>query len=87
MGNPYKEFDEEKLRKYLSRQIELEYEQDKEFQYSNIEAGILGYVLTQVDDQSYGQMLQQMIIQPLDMHVSRTQQKLLADKLVPGLTT
>jgi CubicO group peptidase (beta-lactamase class C family) len=86
MDNPYKDYDEEKLRTYLSSQMELKYKQDKAFQYSNIGAGILGYVLTKVEGASYENMLQQMIFKPLDMHQSTTQRPLVAENLVPGLT-
>ncbi|GAA5520234.1 hypothetical protein Asal01_00165 [Fodinibius salicampi] len=67
MDNPYKDYDEEKLRNYMSNKMESENERGKVFQYSNIGAGILGYVLTQFEDQSYEEMLQQVIFQPLDM--------------------
>ncbi len=86
MDNPYKDYDEEKLRDYMSNEMELDNEPGTNFQYSNIGAGILGYVLTQVEDQSYEEMLQQMIFQPLDMLHSTTQRTLVTDKLVPGLT-
>ena len=86
IDNPYKDYDEEKLLTYLSNEIELEYEPDKEFQYSNIGAGILGHVLTKVEEQSYEQMLQQMIFEPLAMQQSTTKRTLVGDNFVAGLT-
>lgn len=86
MDNPYKDYNEEKLRDYMSNEMELDHAPGTHFQYSNIGAGILGYVLTQVEGQSYEEMLQQMIFQPLDMPHSATQRALVADELVPGLT-
>lgn len=85
MDNPYKDYDEEKLRDYMSNKMELENERGKVFQYSNIGTGILGYVLTQIEGQSYEEMLQQVIFQPLDMQQSTTQRSLVDDKLIPGL--
>lgn len=85
MDNPYKNYDEQKLRKYISSEIELEQETGAAFQYSNIGVGILGYVLTQMEHQSYEEMLQQRIFQPLDMSHSTTRRSLIKDQLVPGL--
>lgn len=85
MDNPYKDYGEEKLRDYMSNKMELENERGKVFQYSNIGTGILGYVLTQIEGQSYEEMLQQVIFQPLDMQQSTTQRSLVDDKLIPGL--
>lgn len=86
MDNPYKDYDEDKLRAYLSGEMELEHKPEAEFQYSNIGAGVLGYVLTKVEDQSYEQMLQQLIFDPLGMQQSTTKRALVADNLVAGLT-
>ncbi|GAA5522393.1 beta-lactamase family protein [Aliifodinibius salicampi] len=86
MDNPYKDYDEEKLRDYMRNEMELDHVPGTHFQYSNIGAGILGYVLTHVEDQSYEKMLQQRIFQPLDMPQTTTQRTLVAEKLVPGLT-
>ncbi|MEL7833474.1 serine hydrolase domain-containing protein [Fodinibius sp. Rm-B-1B1-1] len=84
MDNPYRDYNEEKLREYMSSEMELE-EDGSSFQYSNIGAGILGYALTQIEGKSYEEMLQQKIFGPLDMQYSTTQRALVEDKLVPGL--
>lgn len=86
MDNPYKDYDEDKLHTYLNSEIELEYKPETELQYSNIGAGVLGYVLTKVEGQSYEQMLQQFIVEPLGMQQTTTQRALVADNLVLGLT-
>lgn len=85
MDNPYKDYDEEKLRQYLLNDIALEGEQGESYQYSNIGAGLLGYVLTRVTGQSYEEMLQQRIFEPLDMNHSTTIRSHVADLLVKGL--
>lgn len=85
MDNPYKDYDEDKLRDYMSNKMELADESGISWQYSNIGAGILGYTLTQIEGQSYEQMLQQRIFDPLDMQHSTTQRKLVKDRLVTGL--
>ncbi len=85
LDNPYKNYNEAKLREYMSSEMELEHDPGTTFQYSNIGAGILGYVLTQVENQSYEEMLQQRIFHPLDMAHSTTRPMLVRDKLVAGL--
>lgn len=86
MDNPYKNYDEEKLRKYMRSEMELINEQGTTFQYSNIGTGILGYVLTRINNLSYEEMLQQKIFKPLGMSHSTTRRILVNDKLIPGLT-
>ncbi|WP_441000123.1 serine hydrolase domain-containing protein [Fodinibius sp. SL11] len=85
MDNPYKDYDEKKLREYLSHEMELANKSETPWQYSNIGAGILGYTLTQIEGQSYEQMLQQRIFAPLGMQHSTTQRKLVKESLVTGL--
>ena len=85
LDNPYKDYDEDKLREYLSDEMELNNETGTAWEYSNIGAGILGYVLTQVDGNSYEEMLQQRMFGPLDMQNSTTRRQLVKDILVQGL--
>ncbi|MGM0588075.1 MAG: serine hydrolase domain-containing protein [Bacteroidota bacterium] len=86
LDNPYKDYDEDKLRDYMSNEMELASSPDSTWQYSNIGAGILGYTLTQIEGQSYEEMVQQRIFRPLGMSHSTTQRSLVADRLVTGLT-
>lgn len=85
LDNPYKDYDEEKLREYMSKEMTLNGRADSTFQYSNIGAGILGYVLTQVEGKPYEEMLQQRIFAPLNMPNSTTRRQLVEDILVQGL--
>ena len=85
MDNPYKDYDEKKLRDYMSNQMELTNDSENPWQYSNIGAGILGYTLTQIEGKSYEEMLQQRIFDPLDMQYSTTRREEVKDRLVPGL--
>lgn len=86
MDNPYKDYDEEKLQNYLTSEIELKTEPGTNFQYSNIGAGLLGYVLTQVADISYEELLQEHIFRPLNMQSSTTERKLIENRLITGLS-
>ncbi len=86
MDNPYKDYDEQKLRDYMSNEMELTGEPGTSWQYSNIGAGILGYTLTQIEGKSYEEMLQQRIFNQLNMQHSTTRRELVIDILVPGFT-
>ena len=84
LDNPYKDYDENKLLEYMSEEMTLSGQQGSTFQYSNIGAGILGYVLTQIEGKSYEEMLQERIFGPLDMQNSTTRRQLVDDILVQG---
>ena len=85
MDNPYRDYDEEKLRDYMSNDMKLKSEPGTLWQYSNIGTGILGFALTQIDGKSYEEMLQQRIFDPLDMQHSTTRRELVKERLVTGL--
>ena len=83
--NPYKSFDEEKLRTYLSEEVEAEYEAGSDHSYSNLGAGFLGYVLEQTAGQTYEELLKEYIFMPLNMTSSTTQRENISDQLVKGV--
>ncbi len=84
-SNPYENYDEKKLEKYLTTKLELKKTPGTNHQYSNLGAGLLGYTLTKIKEQSYEQLLQDFIFQPLRMNHSTTDRSKIADKLVKGL--
>lgn len=86
MDNPYKDYDEKKLRDYLKNELELESEPGAEFRYSNIGVGVLGYVLTKVEEKSYEQLFQKIIFQPYGMLSSTTNRDQMTDRLATGLS-
>lgn len=83
--NPYRNYGEDDLRAYLSEEMLLHSEPGTSFQYSNLGAGLLAYVLSQYTGKSYEQMLQERIFGPLDMDRSTTDRSLVAGRLVTGL--
>ena len=85
MDNPYKDYDENKLRDYLTNEMELQSEPGAEFRYSNIGAGVLGYVLTKIENKSYEQQLQERIFQPFGMSSSTTDRESVTGRLATGL--
>jgi CubicO group peptidase (beta-lactamase class C family) len=86
MENPYKEYTPALLRAYLKDQIRLENDPGNVSAYSNLGAGLLGYVLTQTTKSSYEELLQKTILQPLGMtHTTTELSKVPTSKLVLGL--
>lgn len=83
--NPYKNYDEEKLKEYCSKELKLQSKVGEKYDYSNLGAGLLGYALTQHSKKSYEALLQEKIFQPLQMQHSTTNRDLVKDKLVLGL--
>ncbi len=86
MDNPYKDYDENKLRDYLNNDLELQSEPGTKFQYSNIGAGVLGYVLTKIENKSYEELLQENIFQPYGMSNSTANREKITGRLATGLS-
>ncbi|MGM0620665.1 MAG: serine hydrolase domain-containing protein [Bacteroidota bacterium] len=84
-GNPYKNYDEEKLKEYLTEKLKLQRAPGTEFEYSNLGAGLLGYLLTEVSKSSYEELLNELIFSKYDMPSSTTNRDKVKDKLVKGL--
>ncbi len=62
--NPYRYYTPENLLRYLPT-LALDCELGMQSEYSNLGAGLLGYVLTRVSGKSYAQLVQQYIVSPL----------------------
>ncbi|MDX1639900.1 MAG: serine hydrolase domain-containing protein, partial [Balneolaceae bacterium] len=86
MDNPYRDYNEEKLRSYLTEKMELKSEPGTTYRYSNIGAGLLGFVLARATGMTYEKLLQDRIFKPLGMPNSTTTRANIEGKLVPGLT-
>lgn len=83
--NPYAGYTEDRLLNYLKNQ--LKQKRKTRYRYSNLGVGILGYVLTQVAQLSFENLLQKRIFTPLDMGSSSTVRDKLKSRLVTGLDT
>jgi len=83
--NPYKDYDERKLKEYLIGDLNLSGKQGKEFEYSSLGMGILGYILGKVDTTTYENLLQTKIFSKYQMTSSTTNRELIQSKLVKGL--
>jgi CubicO group peptidase (beta-lactamase class C family) len=83
--NPYKEYGEEKLRKYITEDLRLHRNPGEKFEYSNLGMGLLGYILSQMDTMAYENLLQARILGKYQMTATTTDRSKLGDKIVKGL--
>lgn len=83
--NPYKNFDKEKLKTYLSEEVELEYTPGTDHAYSNLGTGFLGFVLEQYTGKTYESLLVDEIFEPLVMLNSTTERQNISNTLVKGV--
>ncbi|RVT45570.1 class A beta-lactamase-related serine hydrolase [Rheinheimera sediminis] len=83
--NPYANYDQSRLKEYLQQKLKIK-NQDK-FSYSNLGAGLLGFVLSEVNKVSYESMLQKAICEPLGLKQITTSRENAGSNLVQGLNT
>ncbi|MEN3322693.1 serine hydrolase domain-containing protein [Mariniflexile soesokkakense] len=83
LENPYKEFKEKELKEYLSKYLELSNKGKN--QYSNLGAGLLGYTLCKIDNDTYESLLQNKIFSKYDMQNSTADITKIKGNLVKGL--
>ncbi|CAL67127.1 serine hydrolase domain-containing protein [Christiangramia forsetii] len=84
-SNPYKDYDEQKLIKYLTSELEIITTPGTKYEYSNIGAGILGYLLEVQSHLTYEELLQKYILSKYNMHNTTTNNDKINLKLVYGL--
>ncbi|MFA6126156.1 MAG: serine hydrolase domain-containing protein [Bacteroidales bacterium] len=84
-NNPFKNYDAGKLKKYLADELRLDSEPGRNSVYSNLGAGLLGYVLCEIADQDYETLLQRYIFSKYSMINSTTLRDKIAQQLVKGL--
>ena len=82
--NPYQGYTEEKLKQYLTKEMALSSKTGKEYTYSNLGYGLLGYVLTKVENKTYEELLQNQIFLKYNMQNSTTYRKKVENILVRG---
>ncbi|MCL5247759.1 beta-lactamase family protein [Cellulophaga sp. 20_2_10] len=81
--NPYKEYKEKELEDYVTNQLELS--NKGKYQYSNLGAGLLGYTLRKIENDTYESLLQNKIFSKYDMQNSTTNITTIKGNLVKGL--
>lgn len=83
--NPYKGYNEEKLKEYCTTQLNLKRPIGERSDYSNLGAGLLGYAICQETQKSYEELLQETIFKPLKMPQTTTNRSLVKKQLIRGL--
>ncbi len=83
--NPYKDYNEANLRQYLSDKMKLLSNPGEKYEYSNLGAGLLGYLVGKIEKSSYENLLQERILKKYEMNSTTTNRQLVADRLVKGL--
>ncbi|TDQ29701.1 serine hydrolase domain-containing protein [Tenacibaculum caenipelagi] len=83
--NPYKNYDLEKLKQYLTQEVKLKQKPGAKYGYSNLGAGLLGFILEEVSKSNYETLVQEKIFSKYKMTSSTTDRKIVKDKLVKGL--
>jgi len=81
--NPYKEYKEKELEDYVTNQLKLS--NKGKYQYSNLGAGLLGYTLSKIENDTYESLLQNEIFSNYDMQNSTTDITTIKGNLVKGL--
>ncbi|MBK7873080.1 MAG: beta-lactamase family protein [Saprospiraceae bacterium] len=84
MNNPYAHYDGKMLEAYLSHQPTLAAAPGTQNAYSNLGAGLLGYVIEQKTGKSYEQLLQEFVTNPYKMTSTTTERSRVAKKMVLG---
>lgn len=82
--NPYKNYDDEKLRTYLEEVMVPEKRPGTEYAYSNTGSGVLGYALEQHSGKDYQTLLSEVITTSLNMANTTTLRSEISEKLVEG---
>lgn len=83
--NPYKAYNEANLRQYLSDKMKLQANPGEKYEYSNLGAGLLGYLVGKIEKTTYEKQLQERILNKYAMNSTTTNRQLVADRLVKGL--
>jgi CubicO group peptidase (beta-lactamase class C family) len=81
--NPYKDYKEKELEEYLTTHLELL--NTGEYQYSNTGAGLLGYTLSEIENETYESLLQKNIFSKYGMPNSTADINKLKGNIVRGL--
>ena len=84
--NPYQYYDEKKLIHYLNHQVELNPTSGSKYNYSNLGAGLLGYLLTKEADVTFEDLIQKYIFSKYKMRNSTTDKEKIKTLLIDGLT-
>jgi CubicO group peptidase (beta-lactamase class C family) len=83
--NPYKNYGAKELDEFLKEQLATKQTPGSKNAYSNLGAGLLGYVLSKHSDSSYDELLQKYIFSKYQMNNSTSLRKNIKNPLIIGL--
>ncbi|MEM7660335.1 MAG: serine hydrolase domain-containing protein [Bacteroidota bacterium] len=83
--NPYAAYSAKDLEKYLACKLQLTSPPGTAYQYSNLGAGLLGYLLSNLQEQSYEHLLHSQILTPLGMSSTTACRTHVSGRMVPPL--
>lgn len=83
-SNPYNEYSENDLKEYLTDKLELNDTPESNYEYSNLGAGILGYLLETQAKSKYESLLQMYITSKYGMNNTTTNIKNVQSNLIVG---
>ncbi len=84
-ANPYKEYNADDLEDYLTNSLELPQNSIGEYQYSNLGAGLIGHILSNMEGISFDSLLENKIFSKYSMSSSTTKQNRVKGEFVRGL--
>lgn len=65
--DPFSSYDVDKLEYYLTHKMELSFDEDGKYEYSNLGAGLLGHTLSKIEGEPLKAMFEEMIFSKYDM--------------------
>ena len=81
----FREYNDEKIEDYLKNYLELSFFPGTNSSYSNIGAGILGYMLCIISNSNYENLLHKYVLQKFEMNSTSTNHKDVEPYLVKGI--
>ena len=83
--NPYMYYNRNVLENYMRDQVILLHTPGSKYLYSNLGAGLLGYALCNLEEKSYGELLDEEIFSKYDMKFTTTDPSKCKEYLIKGL--
>jgi len=84
-NNPYRNYNKGKLIEYMTEKIALNESPGTKYDYSNLGAGLLGYILAEYTNSTYDKLLHEQIFSRYEMMSSTTDRAKINSVLVKGL--
>jgi CubicO group peptidase (beta-lactamase class C family) len=84
-SNPYKNYGERELGNYLKNGISLSESPNDTYAYSNLGPGLLGYLICNLEGQTYEDLLQHKVASRYEMNHTSTDRSSVQEHLVEGL--